>query len=230
MADKHKPKDEDPVIRDKRRVDPETGEVRQPEGTAPAEPEAAPAEGDLIEMQGPDVEASSADVFTDEELARLLDGSADVESDLAAERLQDLKRLQAEYANYRKRVERDRDLARERAIAEVVLAFLPALDDLALAEAHGDLAEGPMMAVAQKLRAGFDRFGVTAIGAKGDRFDPSLHEAFAQQPSAEVTVTTITDVFQPGYRLGDRLIRAAKVAVAVPAESEPGSGEDEPVE
>ncbi len=218
MADEQKPKDEEPVIRDKRRIDPETGEVRQP-AAGSSGPAGTPAQvGSPTEAEGPDVETSPSDLI-DEELARLLDGSASGESELAAERLQDLKRLQAEYANYRKRVDRDRDLARERAIAETVLAFLPALDDLALAEAHGDLAEGPMLAVAQKLRAGFDRFGVVAVGEKGEPFDPSVHEAFLQQPSNDVTVTTVTDVFQSGYRLGDRLIRPAKVAVAVPAET-----------
>ncbi len=223
--DEQKPKDEEPVIRDKRRIDPETGEVRQPAAAASG------SAGAPAEAEGPDSGTPASDVFTDEELARLLEGPPPAESDLAAERLQDLKRLQAEYANYRKRVERDRDLARERAIAETVLAFLPALDDLALAEAHGDLAEGPMLAVAQKLRAGFDRFGVAAVGEKGDPFDPSVHEAFLQQPSSEVTVTTVTEVFQSGYRLGERLIRPAKVAVAVPAESPPSAGDqDEPVE
>jgi molecular chaperone GrpE len=211
MADEQKPKDEEPVIRDNRRLDPETGAVRHPK-------DASPAKDEMVEAEGPDIETS--DSFTDEDLARLLDGaSSGTESGLAAERLADLQRLQAEYANYRKRVARDRDVARELAIAEVVTAFLPALDDLALADAHGDLVDGPMSLIAQKLRAGFEKFGVVAVGENGESFDPNLHEAFMQQPSADVTVTTITDVLQTGYMLGDRLIRAAKVAVAVPAES-----------
>lgn len=212
MVDEHKPKDEKPVIRDKRRLDPETGAVRNSE-------DASPDHDELIEAEGPDVETSDADALTDDDLARLLEGAeSGKEYDLASERLADLQRLQAEYANYRKRVERDRAVARELAIAEVLTALLPALDDLALAEAHGDLVEGPMALIAQKLKAGFDRFGIVAIGEKGEPFDPNLHEALMQQPSAEVTVATITDVLQSGYQLGDRLIRAAKVAVAMPAE------------
>jgi len=209
MADEQTPQNnEEPVIRDKRRIDPETGAVRPTEASSPAD------EG-MIAAEGPDVETPGS--LSDDDLQRLLDGSA-AEGDLAAERLADLQRLQAEYANYRKRVDRDRDLARELGIAEVLKALLPALDDLTLAEAHGDLEEGPMALIAQKLKAGFEKFGLVSVGTIGEPFDPNLHEAFMQQPSAEVTVTTITDIIQPGYRLGDRLIRAAKVAVAVPEE------------
>jgi molecular chaperone GrpE len=175
------------------------------------------AEG-LVEAEGPDIETS----FTDEDLAFLADpstGSGTVqEVDPAVEILGDLKRVQAEFANYRKRVERDRETTRESNIAEVVKALLPVLDDLALAETHGDLTEGPMVVIAQKFRASLEKLGLTTIGAKGDVFDPNLHEALVQLPTPEVTVNTVADVIAPGYKIGERLLRPAKVAVSVPAE------------
>ncbi len=175
--------------------------------------EAAEAAADeFIEAEGPDVETS----FTDEDLA-FLSGEV-IEKDPAEELLVDLKRVQAEFANYRKRVDREREAAREANTAEVVKALLPVLDDFALAEAHGDLAEGPMLVIAQKFRAGLEKFGLTAIGEKGDLFDPNLHEALVQVPTPDVTVNTVADVIAQGYKIGDRLIRPAKVAVSVPAE------------
>ncbi len=95
--------------------------------------------------------------------------------------------------------------------------LLPAIDDLDRADAHGDLVEGsPLTLVAQKLRAGFERYGVIKIGEKGEPFDPKIHEAIVQVYSAEVTSPTIADVIEPGYALGERLLRPAKVAVSVP--------------
>ena len=126
--------------------------------------------------------------------------------------------MQAEFANYRKRVERDREANREANIAEVVKSLLPVFDDLSLAEAHGDLAEGPMVVIVAKLRASLEKFGLTVVGEKGDVFDPHQHEALVQLPTAGVTVNTVADVIAPGYKLGERLLRPAKVAVAVPAE------------
>ncbi|MBG6108600.1 nucleotide exchange factor GrpE [Frigoribacterium sp. CG_9.8] len=178
---------------------------------------AALAEG-LIEAQGPDVETS----FTDDDLAFLAGdpdaGTVPAANDPAAEILGDLKRVQAEFANYRKRVERDREANREVNIAEVVKSLLPVLDDLSLAEAHGDLAEGPMVVIVAKLRASLEKFGLTVVGEKGDVFDPHQHEALVQLPTPGVTVNTVADVIAPGYKLGERLLRPAKVAVAVPAE------------
>jgi len=96
---------------------------------------------------------------------------------------------------------------------------LPALDDLARAEAHGDLVEGaPLTIVAQKLRGAFEKYGLKQIGEKGEPFDPAFHEAVVQLPSPDVKLNTIADVIEPGYVLGDRLVRPAKVAVFVPAE------------
>ena len=182
----------------------------------PEEPDnGASSEG----FEGPDVETS----FSDDDLAFLAgdsDAAANSQAtkDPAAEILGDLKRVQAEFANYRKRVERDREANREANIAEVVKSLLPVFDDLSLAEAHGDLAEGPMVVIVAKLRASLEKFGLTVVGEKGDVFDPHQHEALVQLPTPGVTVNTVADVIAPGYKLGERLLRAAKVAVAVPAE------------
>ncbi|GAB3041014.1 nucleotide exchange factor GrpE [Parafrigoribacterium mesophilum] len=206
---------DEPVVRDKRRIDPETGEVRHPESETTGPATDATAEND------------GTDSFTEEDLAFLTDLAAEgdiadavvaPESNLAAERLADLQRLQAEYVNYRKRVQRDRETARENAIAEVVKGLLPILDDLDRAHAHGDLEGTPLDLVAQKLRASFERYGLTAVGAKGDVFDHNLHEAIYQQPSSDVTVNTVADVIESGYLLGEKLLRPAKVAVDVPAQ------------
>jgi molecular chaperone GrpE len=135
-----------------------------------------------------------------------------------AELLNDLQRLQAEFVNFKARVERDRDVSRNAAIAEVIRAFLPAFDDLSLAEAHGDLEGSPFAAVLNKLRAGGEKFGLEVFGAKGEKFDPELHNALVQTPSADVTENVIADVISQGYKLGDRLIRPAMVAVFIPEE------------
>jgi molecular chaperone GrpE len=189
-----------------------TDEKKEPE----EEPEeSAETPEDLVEAEGPDIETS----FTDEDLAFLADPTAAAtEVDPAVEILGDLKRVQAEFANYRKRVERDREATRDANVAEVVKALLPVLDDLALAETHGDLAEGPMVVIAQKFRASLEKFGLVTIGEKGDVFDPNLHEALVQLPTPDVTVNTVADVIAPGYKIGERLLRPAKVAVSVPAE------------
>jgi len=135
-----------------------------------------------------------------------------------AELLADLQRLQAEFVNYKNRVERDRDLSRNSAIAEVLRAFLPALDDLTRAEIHGDLEGSPFAAVATKIRAAGDKFGLKAFGEKGDKFNPEIHDALVQLPNPEVTENTVGDVIEQGFTLGDRVIRPAKVAVFIPAE------------
>ncbi|MDA2977074.1 MAG: nucleotide exchange factor GrpE [Actinomycetota bacterium] len=139
--------------------------------------------------------------------------------DRELEIFQDLQRLQADFVNYRARVERDRGVERQLAVAEAIRAFLPAMDDLTRAEAHGDLQDGtPMAAIAQKLRAAGEKFGLSAFGEKGEAFDPQKHEALVQNPSEEVTEPVIADVIELGYMVGDRLLRPAKVAVSVPAD------------
>ncbi|GAA3280552.1 nucleotide exchange factor GrpE [Dactylosporangium vinaceum] len=131
------------------------------------------------------------------------------------ERTRDLQRVTAEYANYRKRVDRDRALVVEQASANVLGALLPVLDDLDRARDHGDLV-GPFGSVAEQLVAALTKFGLTVFGAKGDPFDPTRHEAVAHLTSAEVTEPTCIDVMRRGYLLGERLLRPALVAVADP--------------
>ncbi|MBF4583694.1 nucleotide exchange factor GrpE [Curtobacterium sp. VKM Ac-2865] len=178
---------------------------------------------DLIEAEGPDVEVPSdlspEDQALLDDAARGIaeDGLSASDRDLVAEMRTDMLRAQAELVNFRKRVERDREANREVAIAEVVRALLPALDDLSRAEAHGDLTEGPMQVIGQKIRGGFEKFKLVQIGEKGEAFDPNIHEAIVQLPTPGATGQTVADVVEPGYKLGERVIRAAKVAVAVPA-------------
>ena len=134
----------------------------------------------------------------------------------AAEHLADLQRLQAEYVNYRKRVDRDRDLIATNATAKAVEALIPVLDDLAAAREHGDLTDGPFAAIADKLEGALGRLGWSSYGTAGEAFDPQLHEALLSQPSAEVSEPTVQHVAQPGHRIGDRVLRPARVIVAQP--------------
>jgi molecular chaperone GrpE len=133
----------------------------------------------------------------------------------AAEHLNDLQRLQAEYVNYRKRVERDREAVVDLAIGRVIEGLVPVLDDIAAARNHGEL-DGPFAAIADKLEATLRRLGWVAYGAEGDTFDPSLHEALASAPEPSVTQPTVREVAQLGHRLGDRVLRPARVVVAQP--------------
>ncbi|WP_336500326.1 nucleotide exchange factor GrpE [Microbacterium paraoxydans] len=133
--------------------------------------------------------------------------------------LTDLKRLQAEYANYRRRTEEQRQVEIERAKGEAAKGLIPVLDDLARAEQHGDLVEGsPFAVIAEKVRAVVERLGVVAYGEKGEEFDPQRHEAIFQQPTPGTSKTTVLEVVEVGYRLGEVELRPAKVVVAVPAE------------
>ncbi|GAA3755175.1 hypothetical protein GCM10022240_05210 [Microbacterium kribbense] len=140
---------------------------------------------------------------------------ADLESTL----LNDLKRLQAEYANYRRRTEEQRQVEIERAKGEAAKGMIPVLDDLDRADKHGDLVEGSAFAViAEKIRLVAERLGVVAYGAAGEPFDPQEHEAVFQQPTPGATEATILEVVEVGYRLGTVELRPAKVVVAVPAD------------
>lgn len=134
----------------------------------------------------------------------------------AAEHLEDLRRLQAEFVNYRKRVDRDRAAIGEQATGKVVEALIPTLDDIAAAREHGDLADGPFASIANKFEDALGRLGWEIYGAIGDEFDPQIHEALMSQPSADVSVPTIQQVAQPGHRIGDKVLRPARVIVAQP--------------
>jgi molecular chaperone GrpE len=139
---------------------------------------------------------------------------------LAAERLADLQRLQAEYANYRKRVERDRALARESTVAAVVESLLPVLDDIHLARQHGDLESGPFASVAEKLETILGKYGLERFGEPGAAFDPAVHDALLhvdEELAADTDVTTVVGILQPGYRIGEKVIRPARVSVADPS-------------
>lgn len=131
------------------------------------------------------------------------------------ERTHDLQRVTAEYANYRKRVDRDRGAAAEQTTGAVLTALLPVLDDIDRAREHGDLV-GPFASVAEQLTAVTGKLGLVAFGEKGDAFDPNRHEAVAHQTSPDVTEPTCVEVMRRGYNLGERLLRPALVAVADP--------------
>ena len=194
-----------PVVRDKRRIDPLTGELREP-----ATPPAPAADGVPGAPVDPDM---PADPFDGEPA-----GGGDVADELTrtvAERTADLQRLQAEYANYRRRVDRDRDVVRDTAVANVLANLLPVLDDIGRARDHGEL-EGGFKSVGEALEQIVERLGLVRFGAAGDPFDPTVHEALTSSTSSDVQVTTAVEVFAPGYRIGDRVVRPARVAVAEP--------------
>lgn len=186
--------------------------------------EGAPQGGDeqWIQAEGPDVETS----LTDADQA-FLSGVGDLPdgtpapagaADPGSEHLADLKRVTAEYANYRRRTEREREAIKDRATGDAARAILPVLDDLDRAEAHGDLAEGgPLTAIAQKLRGAVTKLGIEPFGEVGELFDPHQHDAIFQRESPDVQKPTVSDVVERGYRIGDAVLRVAKVVVDTPA-------------
>jgi molecular chaperone GrpE len=181
------------VIRDNRKIDPVTGEARKKSETGSA----AQAE------PGPDATPSEEAVPKAEAL-------------LLEERTRDLQRVQAEYANYRKRAERERQSAGELAIGRTLAELLPVLDDLDRARAHGDLT-GALKAVADHLEAVFAKLGLVPFGEVGDPFDPVVHEAVLHEESDSVSEPTSTTILRQGYKHGDRLLRPAMVGVTDPA-------------
>lgn len=189
---------EEPItVTDKRRIDPQTGQVRD----AP-EPASGPVEDEV-----PTVSEES--------------------QDKAAELIADLQRVQADFANYRKRSLRDQQVATERAKAHVVTQLLPVLDDLERARAHGDLDSGPLKAVADKLVSTLQGLGLKPFGEEGDAFDPSLHEAV--QHEGDGTHPVVGTVMRRGYRVGDLVVRHAMVGVVdtVPDAAESGNADSE---
>jgi molecular chaperone GrpE len=212
-----------PVIRDKRRLDPQTGQVRAAyAATEPAAADAAQPDVDQVDLGTAATEPSPVDPATAVPApAPVPEHQVELEAAraVAEERLVDLQRLQAEYVNYRRRVDRDRDVARDLAVASVLEALLPVLDDVHLARHHGDLEDGPFAAIAEKLETVLGRFGLERYGEPGEVFDPTVHEALlhTQAELAEgTTQTTVVQILQPGYRAGERVLRAARVAVADP--------------
>jgi len=178
------------VIRDKRRLDPHSGEVR-----------ASVVEGAVVAEDGEEGQLG-------DEL------SADLDR-VTAELTADLQRVQAEYANYRKRVDRDRAAVVEMATAGLLTALLPLLDDVERARQHGDL-DGAFKSVGEGIEAVAEKLGLEKFGTAGEPFDPAVHEALMQaEPDPASTVATCAQVLQPGYRLtSGRVLRPARVAVA----------------
>ena len=181
---------EETRVTDKRRIDPETGELRSP--------------------------APEADKGTEELSEEDLSILEEAERDLVGEYRERAARAEAELANFRTRVERDRQANREAIIVEVIRSLLPAVDDLDRADAHGDLAGTPLELVAQKIRQSFERYGMAPVGEVGEAFDPAKHEAMVRLPNPDVTHDTVADVIEVGYLLGEKLVRPAKVAVHSP--------------
>ncbi len=190
------------TVTDKRRIDPETGEIRE-HATGPA-------------PGGPAPEAAAAGA------AHGADASA---FDEVAELKSTLQRVKAEYDNYRKRALRDQQLAAERTKVAVVTQLLPVLDDLDRARSHGDLESGPLKSVADKLATALEGLGLSGFGDEGDDFDPALHEAV--QHEGEGTHPIIGTVMRRGYRVGDQVVRHALVGVVdtVPDSEEAPGGE-----
>jgi molecular chaperone GrpE len=144
-----------------------------------------------------------------------------------AERTADVQRIQAEYANYRKRVERDRLAVREQALANVLSALLPVLDDIGRAREHGELTGG-FKSVGESLETTAAKLGLESFGDAGEPFDPRVHEALTHTYSPDVTEPTAVQILQPGYRVGDRIVRPARVAVAEPSDGPAQGSPDEP--
>ena len=144
------------------------------------------------------------------------DVAPDQVTDPVATLTSDLQRLQAEYANYRKRVERDRSLAHEMAIGAVLTELLALLDDVDRAEQHGELTGG-FKAVADQLNSIVTRIGLEKYGTEGEAFDPQIHEALMHDTSADVAVPTASKILQPGYKFKERILRPARVSVTDPA-------------
>ena len=209
---------QEPVIRDNRKVDPVTGEARHPEGEhhaeAPPAVESEETDGDAL-AQAEEI-LNGIEVPAEESVAQGVPTDAATTAE-AAELKNDLLRLQAEYVNYRKRVERDRAVAGEMAVIGVLNSLLPVLDDVDAARQHGDLADGPFAAIATKLENALKTYGLVRIDETGVEFDPTVHEALIQQPGEDIEVDTVSQVLRSGYRSGDRVLRAAQVIVAVPA-------------
>lgn len=213
------------VVRDRRRIDPATGKVRTPDQESEVDPAGtvgSPAEVPEPKKRGRHAAADDDDSDDrNDPLEQLNAEMQQIQADLA-ERTTDLQRITAEYANYRRRVERDKLAVIEQASGAVLTALLPILDDIDRARGHGDLTGG-FKAVADQLEAVLSKLGLAAFGDAGDAFDPMVHEAVMHSTSADVTEPTCVEVLRRGYKLGDRLLRPALVAVADPTDAEPSS-------
>ncbi|MFE6233575.1 nucleotide exchange factor GrpE [Cellulosimicrobium sp. NPDC057862] len=199
------PEDKPFHFTDKRKVDPEAGSPREG-ADAGSTGGSAGDDAERDPLAGLDFEPSDeAEVD-----AAVLAAKAE-----AAEHLDALQRERASFTNYRNRSLRDQEAARTKGIEDVLTALLPVLDDIDRARQHGELT-GPFAAIAEKLDASLEKFGIERYGRVGEEFDPTVHEALMHQPDAEATTTTVNLVIEPGYRIGDRVVRAARVSVVGP--------------
>src|SRR3954469_17095652 len=215
------------VIRDKRRIDPTSGEVR---ATAGEQPAGAPPGGQHSTAPSPARGEQMSEQQTAAQPTASPTGDGDLASQLA-ERTEDLQRVTAEFANYRRRVDRDRSLVADQASERFAGQLFPIVDDIERARDHGDLT-GAFKVVADRVLGLLDGLGVEAFGKPGDPFDPSLHEAVLHDTSPEVTEPTATTVLRPGFRRGDRVLRTAMVGVTdpeAPAAAAPSAGQADEV-
>ncbi|MCK9795388.1 nucleotide exchange factor GrpE [Isoptericola sp. 4D.3] len=188
---------------DKRKVDPTSGEARDASEAATGDA-GTPESSDPLAALDFEPEGDAA------ESAEVLQAKAE-----AAAHLDALQRERASFTNYRNRSLRDQEAARTQGTQDVLVALLPVLDDIERAKQHAELS-GPMAAIAEKLDASLARFGVERFGTVGEEFDPTVHEALMHNVDAEATATTVSLVVEPGYRIGDRVVRAARVGVVGP--------------
>lgn len=206
-----KPEDLSPEEGDDTSQSFEPGSEAEASGPRPHETEETPLTVDDILGEEQNEHAKEADTETE--------GEAGEEGEAENPYLEDLRRLTAEYANYRKRTEENREVELQRARAKVIEPLLGVLDDLDRAEAHGDLEEGsPFLTIAQKIRSTLEKQGLESFGEAGEVFDPIHHEAIAQVPVPGTEEHTVLDVIERGYRIGTVELRPAKVAVAVNAD------------
>lgn len=214
-------------VKDNRRIDPKTGEVRA-SASGPENPGPGPdrgATGAPGSPSGPAGDGARGVIPGEPEASGTADGALDAARAEVAERTADLQRMAAEYANYRKRADRDKQAAAVAGKATVVAELLAILDDLDRAEEHGDLTGG-FKTVADKLTGTLSRLGLAVYGAEGDEFDPNLHEAVQFGTSADVTQPTVTTVLRRGYLFDERVLRAAVVVVTGPEhEGTDGAGD-----
>ncbi len=221
-----------PIIRDRRRIDPTTGQVRDPSQAGQAQRGPGQPRPGRHSVSKPGGSAGAGAAGTPAAAAPggppgggagQPDGEAGKLATALAERTADLQRLQAEYANYRKRVDRDRIAVREQALANVLSELLPTIDDIGRAREHGELTGG-FKSVAEALEAAMTKLGLTSYGEDGDPFDPTVHEALMHSYSSDVTEPTCVRILQPGYKVGDRILRPARVSVAEPGDDEAPDG------
>ncbi|MGO1835108.1 MAG: nucleotide exchange factor GrpE [Actinomycetaceae bacterium] len=218
------PEREAPVVNDRRRIDPETGKVREPGADAPGSGPDQPSAGEPAEGQAG---ATTSEAPTSEDATAGTDAPAEGEPDALAaaqgevlelqdqlaRRKADVYNVEQEYAAFVRRSRQEAGQHKASGVESVVTALFGVLDDLALARQHGDLT-GPFLSIADRLEQALtQQFGFERYGEVGEEFDPAIHEALMSSPGADLTVDTIDQVLQPGYRLGEKVLRPARVSV-----------------